>query len=149
MEQQKATPVQPPSDFKMPSAELRVVEVNMTYYYYTAVGLTLSTLGLGGFSTYLWRRLKRQEEYMEAIREYVSRLVNETNCGKSAYVSLLDEIEEVEQELVERKESDADSLSFEDEEVDRNLSLFDIADSPTDEKSKPVLRRARDIKPNI
>lgn len=143
MEQQKATPVYPPS------AELKVVEVNMTYYYYTAVGLTLSTLGLTGVSTYLWRRLKRQEEYMEAIREYVSRLVNETSCGKNAYTSLLDEIEETERELEEHKqESSPHSLDL-DEEEERSLSLFDIADSSDEEQPKPVLRRARDIKPNI
>jgi len=140
MEQQKATPVYPPS------AELKVVEVNMTYYYYTAVGLTLSTLGMGALNTYLWRRIKRQEEYMEAIREYVSRLVNETSCGKNAYTSLLDEIEEAENELEERQQP---GDHFEEEEEERNLSLFDIADSPSDEQqTKPVLRRARDIKPH-
>lgn len=88
MEQQKATPVRPPVH------EPEIVDVDMTNVY-TALGLLTFTASALGISTVLlWRKTRRNEEYLEAMREYVSRLVNETQCGHTAYRTLIDEIEE-------------------------------------------------------
>lgn len=87
MEQQKATPIRPPA------YESEIVDVNMTSVYTTLGLLTFSTVTLGVSTALLWRKTRRNEEYLEAMREYVSRLVNETECGHTAYRTLIDEIE--------------------------------------------------------
>lgn len=83
----KARPVTPPE-----WAE-GIVDVDMTKYYWGMVGLTALSTGLAGATAYLWRRVKRNDEYLEAIKEYTSRLVNETRCGNLAYSSLLDDMD--------------------------------------------------------
>jgi len=86
----KATPVVPPEAQHRHSG---VVDVDMTNYYYGMMALSIMGAGLAGATAYLWKRVKKNDEYLEAIREYTSRLVNETRCGNMAYSSLLDDME--------------------------------------------------------
>lgn len=116
-EPQKATPVLPPEGFlpkEEPLTTEGVVEVNMTRYYAANVALTAATFGLTAATAYLWRKVKKQDEYMEAIREYTSRLINETRCGQAAYVTFLDD-EDLEDDTVnwnnEREPVDEDDLA--------------------------------------
>lgn len=108
-----------------------VIDVDMTKYHYAMVAMSVTTTGLAGATGYLWYRLRRNEQYMEALKEYISRLVS-TDCGKEAYETFLDDVE--------------------DEPADE-----EIADLSQDEpipymptEPKPVLRkRARDVQPNV
>ena len=93
MEQQKATPILPPDLRVASSPSVNLIEVDVTKQYYTMVGLSIVSAGLAGATAYLWKRVKKNDEYLEAIREYTSRLVNETRCGNMAYSSLLDDME--------------------------------------------------------
>jgi hypothetical protein len=80
---EKASKVYPP-------VEDDIVEVNMTGLYTTVGVLSVATIGLTAATSYLWRKTKRNQEYVEALAEYVSRLVDETECGKVAYQSIVD-----------------------------------------------------------
>ena len=88
---QKATPVQPP-------VREEIIEVDMTTTYFVMSALTVSTVGLGVTTAVLWRRSKKNEEKIEAISEYVSRLINRTEVGRVAYQTLIDDIEKEEKE---------------------------------------------------
>jgi hypothetical protein len=81
---EKATKVYPP-------VEDDIVEVNMTGLYTTVGILSVATIGLTAATSYLWRKTKRNQEYLEALAEYVSRLVDETECGRVAYQAIVDD----------------------------------------------------------
>lgn len=85
----KAAPVVPPEA----QQDDGFIDVDMTRYHYGMIALSLLGAGLAGTTTYLWRKVKKQDEYLEAIKEYTSRLVNETRCGNMAYSSLLDDMD--------------------------------------------------------
>jgi hypothetical protein len=102
MEQQKAAKIAPARVFTdedgkvirvttgTPENEPGIVDVDMTHVF-TALGvLGVLTTGLTASTVYLWRKTKRNSEYLEALREYTSRLVLETRCGKMAYQSIVD-----------------------------------------------------------
>lgn len=88
MEPTKATPVHPPV-----APEVDVIDVDMTHVYTILGVLSVSTVALSASTAWLWKKTRKNEEYLEAMREYVSRLVNETECGQTAYATLLDEID--------------------------------------------------------
>lgn len=83
-EQQKAAKVLPPP------SEPEIIEVDMTSTYTVMGVLTVAVVGLTGTTAFLWRKTRVNAEYLEAIREYVSRLVTETDCGNKAYRSIVD-----------------------------------------------------------
>jgi hypothetical protein len=86
--QEKATPIRPP----MP--ESATVEVNMTAYVATTAALSVATAGLTAATVFLWRKTKRNTELLEAMGDYVAKLVNETDCGSTAYKLLVDGVRE-------------------------------------------------------
>ena len=86
----KATPVLPPEALKLDTDGM--VDIDMTNYYRGMWAMAITSVALTAGVSYLWRKVKRQDEYLEAIREYISRSVNETQCGKLAYVSLLEDM---------------------------------------------------------
>lgn len=106
----KAKPVLPPEELDTSGS---AVEVNMTTYYLTNIALSAATVGLGAATAYLWRKVRKQDEHMEAVREYLSRLINETNCGKEAYVTFLvdEDLEETVNWANEREPVDEDDLA--------------------------------------
>lgn len=85
----KARPVTPPE--AMSSLEGGEVDVDMTKYYYGMVGLSLLGAGLAGATGYLWRKVKQNNESIEALSEYASRLINHTDCGREAFETFLEE----------------------------------------------------------
>lgn len=84
---QRAKPVYPPAP------QQDIIEVDMTTTYVMLGLLGVGVAGLGASNFYLWRKTKKNGEYLEALREYVSRLVNETECGAMAYETLIDDFE--------------------------------------------------------
>lgn len=91
------------------------VEVDMTKHHLALVGLSVASVGLGATTAYLWRKVRKQDEHMEAVREYLSRLINETSCGKGAYVTFLVDEDLDDEETVnwanEREPVDEDDLA--------------------------------------
>ncbi len=83
---EKAAPVYPPQP--------ESIDVDMTTVYTVMSLLTVSTVGLGISTTLLWRKARKNEEYITALGDYVSRLVKDTECGKVAYQTFLDDEEE-------------------------------------------------------
>jgi hypothetical protein len=130
MEQQKAAKVYPP----VLDPEPGIIEVNMTTVYTTLGLLTATTAGLSITTAYLWRKTRRNEEYLEAIREYVSRLVTETKCGNMAYTSIVDGA--AEEDALE------DTVDWSDE-----VGVYPEEEEEATEKV--IRRRARDIRPNV
>lgn len=85
MTQQKATPIHPP----IIDPNLAIVDVDMTRVYWGlyTLGFTATTLAVS--NVWLWRKHIKNEQYMEAMKEFVSRMVK-TDCGSEAYNTLLD-----------------------------------------------------------
>ena len=143
---QKATPVTPPEPTR------NIVEVDMTQVYLYMGGLALSTAMVGVTSWIGLKLQRRNREHIEALSEYVSRLINETDCGEKAYESLLAEYEHDEEredwDHLEEKTEDEAPVSWEEEDV---FSPED-ADEPGYDEPEPkirVRRGARDIYPNV
>lgn len=111
---QKATPIAPPM-YDVGD----IVEVDMTKLYLTVGALTVTTAGLAGVTTVLWRRVRREIEYREALSEYIQRLVNRTDCGYAAYQSFVED-DEAEEAAKQASFVDEEGLvmQHEDEEVD-------------------------------
>lgn len=89
------------------------VEVDMTKHHLALVGLTAASVGLSATTAFLWRKVRKQEEHMEAVREYVSRLINETNCGRLAYDTFLEDegLEDTVNWANEREPVDEDDIA--------------------------------------
>lgn len=98
--------------FPKPEGHLEV-EVDMTKHHLALVGLSVASVGLGATTAYLWRKVRKQDEHMEAVREYMSRLISETNCGRQAYDTFLEEegLEEPVNWANEREPVDEDDLA--------------------------------------
>ncbi len=79
----KATPVRPP----LPEPD--IVEVNMTNVHAALVGLGFATATLAVSNVILWRKYRRNEGYMDAMKTYVARLTD-TECGAVAFQTLVD-----------------------------------------------------------
>jgi hypothetical protein len=110
----KAARVYPP--------EPDIVEVNMTKLYGTVAALVVASAGLTASNVFLWRKTKKNREYVEALGDYVSKLVTETSCGSAAYKAILEEAEGVTQ-----AEVDWSTLgSFGDTHEERRIRVDDI-----------------------
>jgi hypothetical protein len=108
-EPMKAAKVFPP--------EPEIVEVNMTKLYGTVTTLVVASAGLTAANIALWRRTKKNREYVEALGDYVSKLVTETRCGNLAYQAILDGAGDVSQAEVDWSRSgsfDEDDPEFHD-----------------------------------
>lgn len=81
---QKATPVPPPA------TDEEFVDVDMTKMYYAVSALGIATAGLTASTVWLWRKVRRTEQHVEALAEFTSKMVNDTECGKAAYATLMD-----------------------------------------------------------
>jgi len=163
---QKATPIAPPV-----IDEPSYVEVNMTALYATVGTLAVSTVGLAATTVVLWRRSKRNAEYLEALSEYTSRLVNQTKCGRQAYDSLVDEIEDDEatepettdlpedvavwatDELEDQEEAEEGALCTDCGEPEPLYLGSDLPEGLCSacrlSNKARVVRRARDVRPNV
>ena len=109
-ELKKAARVYPPEE--------NVVEVDMTKFHLAMIALGITTTGLGAATAYLWRKVKKQDEQMEAVSEYLSRLINRTDCGRKAYETFLeDEGLEAPVNWSESENIDEDDLA---EKIDRS-----------------------------
>lgn len=86
---QKAKPVVPPH-----VVEEQTKSVDLTKYHTGMTILALGGAGLAAATGLLWRKVKSQNESIEALSAYVSRLVNETSCGRMAYDTFVDEDED-------------------------------------------------------
>lgn len=112
----KATPVAPTEKLPWMDEEpvgQPVLEVNMTRYFAANVALGVATVGLSAATAYLARKVRKQDEYLEAIREYTSRLINETRCGRQAYDTFLEDegLEDTVNWANEREPVDEDDLA--------------------------------------
>jgi hypothetical protein len=127
---QKATPVPPPTT---PRSNIIEVDMTRTYGYIASLGFSVAMTSIVTFS--LWRKVRVLEERGEAMRDFVAKLINTTECGELAYQRLLDEFE---------PEEDAD-------EADDDLPVNWDEDDDEEEEFKPpvIRRRARDIIPNV
>lgn len=99
-EQQKAARVTPP----MPEPD--IIEVDMTNVYATLGLLSVSTAALAATTVTLWRRVRKNAEDVETLREYTSRLVRDTECGELAYRNIV-----AAAEAEERAEAEAESMA--------------------------------------
>lgn len=110
---QKATPVHPPEPTR------NVVEVDMTQVYLYMGGLALSTAMLGVGTIISLKLQRRNREHIEALSEFTSRMINETDCGHKAYETLLAEYEdEIEAQEQTATWEDEDVFSSDDEHAE-------------------------------
>lgn len=80
---QKATPVPPPA------TDEEFIDVDMTRVYTMLGVLGVTTTALTASTVYLWRKVRHTEQNQEALAEFTSRMVNDTECGRTAYATLI------------------------------------------------------------
>ena len=129
-EQQKATKVTPPRPVDMPEPDGEIVDVDMTTMYTATIGLSIASLATTYTIWILRRKIRKIEEDAEALRAYITSLVNGTECGQVAYQRIVD--------AAEAEESTAD--------VSEDFHPYPEQEE-FDEPCNTPRRRARDVRP--
>lgn len=82
---EKARTIRPPDSFYQQQFEAPVVQVDVSRLYYTAATAGAVALASVGANVFLYLKVRRNREHLEAVREYMNRLINKTSCGQEAY----------------------------------------------------------------
>lgn len=102
------------------------------------IGVTAASLAVS--HVVLWRKHRRNEEYMDAMKEYVSRMVD-TECGRKAFQTIVDGAT-----TEEEMENAAEAVDWSDFSDDEPIpyELTDNPDEPEGEPSGPDRLHVRD-----
>lgn len=105
----------------------------MTRLHATVALIGAATASLAISHIVLWRKNRRNDEYMDAMKEYVSRMVD-TDCGRVAFQTIVDGAAEEEKE-----EDTGEAVDWSDFSVDEPIP-YDLTDKSLPEDDEGMRR---------